>query len=77
MKRYQLGAPPKHDVKVRRVWVPKAVLMGHVALRVRHLIRQIAMEHEVAILSGKVASEYIHVLVAYRPLWISARLCSG
>jgi len=51
--------------------------MGHVALRVRHLIRQIAMEHEVAILSGKVASEYIHVLVAYRPLWISARLCSG
>jgi REP-associated tyrosine transposase len=40
---------------------------GQVALRVGDLIRQIAMEHEVAILSGKVASDQIHVLVAYRP----------
>src|SRR5438094_1933802 len=40
---------------------------GQVALRVRDLIRQIAMEHEISILSGKVASDHIHVLVAYRP----------
>ena len=33
----------------------------------RDLIRQIAMEHEIAILSGKVASDHIHVLVAYKP----------
>ena len=43
------------------------MLTGQVALRVRDLIRQIAMEHEITILSGKVASDHIHVLVAYRP----------
>ena len=70
MKRYQLGAHTKHDLKVHLVWVPKyrkRVLTGEVAVRVRDLIWQIAMEHESAILSGKVASDHIHVLVAYRP----------
>jgi putative transposase len=70
VKRYQLGAHTKHDLKVPLVWIPKyrkKVLTGQVALRVRDLIRQIAMEHEITILSGKVASDHIHVLVAYRP----------
>ena len=70
MKRYQLGAHTKHDLKVHLVWIPKyrkKVLTGEIALRVRDLIRQIAMEHEIVILSGKVASDHIHVLVAYRP----------
>ena len=70
MKRYQLGAHTEHDLKVHLVWVPKyrkKVLTGEVAIRVRDLIRQIAMEHEITILSGKVASDHIHVLVAYRP----------
>ncbi len=70
MKRYQLGAHTKHDLKVHLIWVPKyrkKILVGEVALRVRDLLRQIAMEHELAILSGKVASDHIHVLVAYRP----------
>ena len=70
MKRYQLGAHTKHDLKVHLVWIPKyrkKVLTGEVAVRVRDLIRQIAMEHEIAILSGKVASDHIHVLVAYKP----------
>lgn len=69
MKRYQLGAHTKHDLKVHLVWIAKyqkKVLTGQVALRVRDLIRQIAMEHEITILSGKVASDHIHVL-AYRP----------
>ena len=70
MKRYQLGAHTKHDLKVHLVWIPKyrrGVLRGEVAIRVRDLIRQIAMEHELTILSGKVASDHIHVLVGYRP----------
>jgi putative transposase len=52
------------------VWIPKyrkKVLVGPVALRVRDLLRQIAMEHEVHILSGKVARDHVHVLVSYRP----------
>ena len=57
-------------MKVHLVWVPKyrrQVLTGEVAVRVRDLIRQIAMEHELTIVSGKVASDHIHVLVSYRP----------
>jgi len=34
---------------------------------VRDLVRQIAMEHELEIISGKVACDHIHVFVAYRP----------
>jgi putative transposase len=67
-------------LKVHLIWVPKyrkAVLTGQVALRVRDLIRQVAKEHEITILSGKVARDHIHLLVAYRPMWISAGLCSG
>ena len=70
MKRYQIGAHTNHDLKVHLVWVPKyrkKVLVGDVAIRVRDVIRQIAQEHEIAILSGKVASDHIHLLVAYRP----------
>ena len=70
MKRYQLGAHTKDDLKVHLVWIPKyrkEVLTNEVARRVRDLIRQMAMEHEIASLSGKVASDHIHVLVAYRP----------
>jgi len=70
MRRYQVGAHTKHDLKVHLVWIPKyrkKVLTGDIAIRVRDLIRQIAMEHEITILSGKVACDHIHVLVAYRP----------
>ena len=66
MRRYRLGAHTKFDLKVHLVWIPKyrkKALVGPVALRVRDLTRQIAMEHEITILSGKVASDHIHVLV--------------
>ncbi len=44
-------------------------MTGEEALRVRDVIRQIAMEmeHEITILSGKVAGDYIHVLAVCRP----------
>ena len=45
----------------------KPVLVGDVALRVRDLIRQVAAEHELEIVSGKVARDRVHVLVSYRP----------
>ena len=70
MRHYRIGAHTKFDLKVHLVWVPKyrkKVLVGDVAVRVRDLLRQIAMEHEVQILSGKVSSDHIHMLVSYRP----------
>ena len=37
------------------------------AVRVRDLIRQIAMEHDLQILSGKVSRDHIHVFISYHP----------
>jgi len=41
--------------------------VGPVALRVRDLLRQIALEHELQILEGTVARDHVHLLIAYRP----------
>ena len=70
MRHYRLGAHTKSDLKVHLVWIPKyrkAVLSGEVAIRVRDLIRQIAAEHELEIISGKVARDHVHVFLSYRP----------
>ena len=70
MRHYRLGAHTKSDLKVHVVWIPKyhkAVLKGDVALRVRDLVRQIAMEHELEIISGKVARDHVQVFLSYRP----------
>jgi len=70
VRKYRLGAHTKTDLKVHVVWLPKyrkPVLTGEVAVRVRDLIRQIAAEHELEILSGKVARDHIHVFLSYRP----------
>ena len=70
MRQYRLGAHTKTDLKVHIVWIPKYrkhILAGPVAVRVRDLIRQIAMEHELHILSGKVAKDHVHIFLSYRP----------
>ena len=46
------------------MWIPKyrkQVLLGPGAVPVRDLLRQIAMEHELQIISGKVAREHVHL----------------
>ena len=66
MRQYRLGAHTKTDLKVHIIWIPKyrkSILVGPVAVRVRDLIRQ---EHEINIVSGKVAKDHIHVFVSYR-----------
>ena len=70
MRHYRLGAHTKSDLKVHAVWIPKyrkPVLTGDLALRVRDIIRQIASEHELDILSGKIARDHVHVFLSYRP----------
>ena len=71
MRRYQLGAHTKTDLKVHLIWIPKyrkRVLTGHIATRARDVLRQIAIEHEIDIITGKVASDHIHMFIAYRPV---------
>ena len=70
MRRYKTGAHTKTDLKVHVVWVPKyrkKVLLGPVAVRTRDILRQIALEHELEIISGKVAIDHIHMFISYRP----------
>jgi putative transposase len=70
MKMYRKGSHCKHDLKVHLVWIPKyrkKILQGEVATRARDLLRQIAMEHELTIVSGKIAKDHVHMFVSYRP----------
>ena len=70
MRRCRVGAHTKTDLKVHLVWIPKyrkRVLTGQVAIRARDVLRQRAMEHELEIISGKVASDHIHMFIGYRP----------
>ena len=70
MRHYRVGAHTKTDLKVHLIWIPKyrkKVLTGQVAIRTRDLLRQIAMEHELEIISGKVAKDHIHMFISYRP----------
>ena len=70
MRLYKLGAHTKMDLKVHVIWIPKyrkKVLTGPVALRKRDILRQIAMEYELGIILGKVATDHIHMSLSYRP----------
>ena len=70
MKNYHHGAHTKYDIKAHIIWVPKyrkRILIGEVAVRVRDVIRQIASEHELRIISGKVAQDHVHVFISYHP----------
>jgi REP-associated tyrosine transposase len=69
MRRYRLGSHAKYDLKVHLVWCPKyrkRVLTGQVAIRVRDLLRQIAAEKELQIISGKVGADHVHMFISYR-----------
>ena len=52
------------------IWIPKyrkRVLTGQVAIRTRDVLRQIAMEHEIEIITGKVSVDHVHMFISYRP----------
>ena len=70
MRLYKLGAHTKTDLKVHVIWIPKyrkRVLVGPVAIRARDVLREIAFEHEIEIISGKVSNDHIHMFISYRP----------
>lgn len=43
------------------------MLTGQIAIRTRDILRQIAVEHEIDIITGKVSSDHVHIFVSYRP----------
>ena len=70
MRSYRQNSHSKYDLKVYLIWIPKyrkRVLIGKVAERTRDLLRQICMEHEVHIVSGRLSCDHVHMFVSYRP----------
>ena len=70
MRHYRHGSHTKSDLKVHIVWVPKyrkKVLVGEVAIRARDLLRRIALEQDLVIISGKIVKDHVHVFISYRP----------
>ena len=71
MRRYEKGAHTLYDLKVHVIWVPKyrkRSLTGQVAIRTRDILRQIALEHEIEVISGKVAPDHVHMFITFRPM---------
>lgn len=70
MRNYRKNCHSKYDLKVHLIWIPKyrkRVLTGRVAERARDLLKQVCMDHEVYIISGKVACDHVYMFVSYRP----------
>jgi putative transposase len=70
MRLYKHGAHTETDLKVHVVWIPKyrkRALVGAVVIRARDRLREIAFEHEIEIISGKVSNDQIHIFISYRP----------
>ena len=70
MRNYRSNSHSKYDLKVHLIWIPKyrkRYLTGGIAERTRDILKQICMEHEVQIISGKVAADHVHMFVSYRP----------
>ena len=70
MKYYRKTSHSKYDLKVHIVFLPKyrkKVLVGEVGKAVRSIIRQICTSLEATIISGKIASDHVHLFVSYPP----------
>ena len=69
MRNYRVGAHTKFELLVHLVWIPKyrKKLPKDVRTRVRDVLRKIAYEHDLRVVSGKVASDHVHMLISYRP----------
>lgn len=67
---YRTNSHSKPDLKVHLIWIPKyrkKVLLGKDAERARDLLRQVCMENEVDIISGKITSDRVHMFLSYKP----------
>ena len=59
-----------HDIKYHFVWITKYryhVLKGDIAIRVRSIIREVCMSHDLKILKGVVSRDHVHILLSSPP----------
>ena len=77
MAEYRRGAHTVFDIHLHLVWITKyrrPALTGDVAVRVRDLIRDICGQHDVAMLTGHVSKDHVHLLVSIPPQTTISRL---
>ena len=70
MRSYRSNSHSKYDLKVHLIWTPKyrkRILTGKLAERTRDLLKRICADHDAYIISGKVASDHIHMFISYKP----------
>lgn len=70
MDNYRKSSHSRCDIKYHFVWITKyrkPVLLGPVAIRLRDLIREICLTHEMEILQGAVSKDHVHILVSSPP----------
>ena len=68
MQIYRTWWHTKYDIKAHLVWCPKyrkRVLYGIVSKRLQEIIRIICMQHDIKIISGKLAVDHVHLFVSY------------
>ena len=67
---YRKGSHTIFNIQLHISWITKyryKVLKGDIGQRVKYLIRQIAVENGVEILSGAVAPDHVHILISIDP----------
>lgn len=77
MRQIRKGAHTQYELKYHVAWITKyryRVLRGKAAIRLRELVRLICSENDVQIISGRVASDHVHLLVSAPPQLAPAKL---
>ena len=70
MKLYRKGSHTIYDLKYHLVWTTKyrkPVLEGRLATRLRDLIREICLSHQIQIIRGHVSKDHVHLFVSMPP----------
>ena len=70
IQEYRKGSHTVHDIKYHFVWITKYryhVLKGDIAIRVRSIIREVCMSHDLKILKGVVSRDHVHILLSSPP----------
>lgn len=70
MKLYRKGSHTIYDLKYHLVWTTKyrkPILEGRLATRLRDLIREICLSHQIEIIRGHVSKDHVHLFVSIPP----------
>ena len=77
MQNYRRGSHSVYDLKCHVVWCTKyrkPALREQVGSRLRDLIREICLAHDVTIEKGHVSKDHVHLFLSYPPTLAVSRL---